>query len=196
MNLKFKIILMVIVAFIIGWFLRTMIMGSSLGTVSIVKAVGGKHGVLFPTVFTDNDSEEEDKCDEKKVDFNNNKDCDTSCNDIHTTNVGKTYCVPKCLTKIYNNETDDNETDDNETDDKPPLDYIVEVNNYLVGENGELEIPQQCLCNITKNPGSNWTPEDWGCPAGVKFPEFAIDDIPEVLKIENYILEKKKKEKK
>jgi hypothetical protein len=43
MNLKIEEILILIVAFVIGWFLRTMISGSSLGSSSIVKAVGGKH---------------------------------------------------------------------------------------------------------------------------------------------------------
>ena len=43
MNLKVEMILMVIVAFLIGWFLRTMMSGSSIGSGSRVKAVGGKH---------------------------------------------------------------------------------------------------------------------------------------------------------
>jgi len=43
MNLKVEEILMVIVAFLIGWFLRTMMSGSSIGSGSRVKAVGGKH---------------------------------------------------------------------------------------------------------------------------------------------------------
>tara|TARA_Y100000389_G_scaffold160017_1_gene162026 strand:+ start:381 stop:785 length:405 start_codon:yes stop_codon:yes gene_type:complete len=43
MNLKIEEILMVIVAFLIGWFVRTMISGSSSGSGSRVKAVGGKH---------------------------------------------------------------------------------------------------------------------------------------------------------
>tara|TARA_Y100000389_G_scaffold168873_1_gene174786 strand:- start:6351 stop:6527 length:177 start_codon:yes stop_codon:yes gene_type:complete len=44
MNLKVEMILMVIVAFLIGWFLRTMMSGSSIGSGSREKAVGGKHG--------------------------------------------------------------------------------------------------------------------------------------------------------
>ena len=43
MNLKIEEILMVIVAFLIGWFVRTMISGSS-SDMDSVKAVGGKHG--------------------------------------------------------------------------------------------------------------------------------------------------------
>ena len=41
MNLKIEEILMVIVAFLIGWFVRTMISGSS-SDMDPVKAVGGK----------------------------------------------------------------------------------------------------------------------------------------------------------
>ena len=46
MNLKVEEILMVIVAFLIGWFVRTIISGSSSDIISLegsVKAVGGKH---------------------------------------------------------------------------------------------------------------------------------------------------------
>ena len=43
MNLKVEEILILIVAFIIGYFVSNMISGSSLGSGSIVKAVGGKH---------------------------------------------------------------------------------------------------------------------------------------------------------
>ena len=43
MNLKVEEILMVVIAFLIGWFLSNMISGSSSGSGSRVKAVGGKH---------------------------------------------------------------------------------------------------------------------------------------------------------
>ena len=43
MNLKIEEILILIVAFVIGYFVSNMISGSSLGSGSIVKAVGGKH---------------------------------------------------------------------------------------------------------------------------------------------------------
>ena len=43
MNLKVEEILILIVAFVIGYFVSNMISGSSLGSSSIVKAVGGKH---------------------------------------------------------------------------------------------------------------------------------------------------------
>jgi len=43
MNLKIEEILMVVIAFLIGYFLSNMISGSSSGSGSRVKAVGGKH---------------------------------------------------------------------------------------------------------------------------------------------------------
>jgi len=43
MNLKVEEILMVVIAFLIGYFLSNMISGSSSGSGSRVKAVGGKH---------------------------------------------------------------------------------------------------------------------------------------------------------
>jgi len=43
MNFKVEEILMVVIAFLIGWFLSNMIPGSSLGSGLRVKAVGGKH---------------------------------------------------------------------------------------------------------------------------------------------------------
>ena len=45
---------MVVIAFLIGWFLKTMISGSSLGSGSSVKVSGGKHKWGDPSCGLDN----------------------------------------------------------------------------------------------------------------------------------------------
>tara|TARA_Y100000389_G_scaffold101105_1_gene97856 strand:+ start:3766 stop:4152 length:387 start_codon:yes stop_codon:yes gene_type:complete len=82
MNLKVEEILMVVIAFLIGWFLRTMISGSSSGSGSSVKAVGGKHestpnatpNATTKTCRTDSD------CDSYNCDY--------------TESLGSGVCVP------------------------------------------------------------------------------------------------------
>jgi len=53
MNFKVEEILMVVIAFLIGWFLSNMIPGSSLGSGLRVKAVGGKHDATVGEIHGD-----------------------------------------------------------------------------------------------------------------------------------------------
>ena len=54
MKFGYEEILMVVIAFLIGWFLKTMISGSSLGSGSSVKVSGGKHEWGDPSCGLDN----------------------------------------------------------------------------------------------------------------------------------------------
>ena len=89
MNLKIEEVLMVIVAFLIGWFVRTMISGSSSGSGSRVKAVGGKH-------YTNSCNQYPHNKDKDQVEFLL-RQCDLRIND---TPVGNT--AYRILQQCYN----------------------------------------------------------------------------------------------
>jgi len=88
MNLKIEEILMVIVAFLIGWFVSNMISGSS-SDMDPVKAVGGKH-------YTDPCDQYPHNKDTKQVEFVL-RQCDLRIND---TPVGNT--ARNLLARCYN----------------------------------------------------------------------------------------------
>ena len=76
MNLKIEEILILIVAFVIGYFVSNMISGSSLGSSSIVKAVSGKHHTYAFCA---------QNCEEGPCRYNKDTHCDvclTRCKDM------------------------------------------------------------------------------------------------------------------